>query len=123
MAWLDIFLVDSMYTVAVPHFKKSKPAENMKCLAHHGWAFLLYVLFFLQVEAMFQKRSRDHRQEDEDPQKRLRADVSDLFLSNDVSAQRAHRIMQGIDDCKVPGFRKLATAGDSGSRGATWPET
>ena len=88
----------------------------MKWVAH-GWAILLYVLFFIQVHATFQKRSRDQRQDDEDPEKRRKADVSDLFLSNDISAQRAHRLLKGINDCKVAGFKSLARSGASGKLG------
>ena len=53
----------------------------------HGLILLVYLLFFQQVDAMFQKRSRDPEQDkQEDPAKRLKSDIADLSHSNDISA-------------------------------------
>ena len=37
--------------------------------------------------------------------------MADLFLSNEVSAQRAHTTSRNVDQCGVPGFQKLARVG------------
>ncbi len=42
--------------------------------------------------AMFNKRGRPHQDEEEPPLRRLRSNIADLFLSNQVSAQRAQTL-------------------------------
>ena len=43
---------------------------------------------------MFHKRAKDHLQPNAPPAKRLRSNLADLFLSNNVSAQRTEEIFE-----------------------------
>ena len=67
---------------------------------------------------------------------RLRLNVADLFLQNDVSGTRAQTVMSDVHACGIEGFTQLAKAGGSGKhkhntrrdlrrallKGKHWPE-
>ena len=93
-------------------FKSLSLSTDLPSMKSNLWlALLVHGLFLQQVAAMFSKRGRDEKQEQEDAAKRLKADLADLFLSNEVSAQRAHTTFRNVDQCGVPGFQKLARTG------------
>ena len=51
-----------------------------------------------------------------DPAERLRANLVDIFLSNQVSGLRAQTVFADVHSNKVRGFKKLAKAGKHGSQ-------
>lgn len=51
-----------------------------------------------------------------DPAERLRANLVDLFLSNQMSGLRAQSVFSDVHANQVPGFKKLAKAGKHGCR-------
>ena len=51
-----------------------------------------------------------------DPAERLRVNLVDLFLSNQMSGLRAQTVFADVDANRVRGFKKLAQAGKHGSR-------
>ena len=55
---------------------------------------LSLVLFLTDFRNMFHKRAKDHLQPNVPPAKRLRHNLADLFLSNNVSAQRTEEIFE-----------------------------
>ena len=61
---------------------------------------------------MFSKRGRDVP---DDPNKRLRANISDLFLANHVSAERAQSLAQDAVDAGASQMADLARAGNAGA--------
>lgn len=85
---------------------------------------------------MYHKRSKGYQNEEVSPSKRLKANLQDLFLGNDVSATRARDIFEDCDVAGNRGFRKLAKAGKHGQnrnvrrdlistilRGSAWPSS
>ena len=63
---------------------------------------------------MFAKRSRGYAEEDVSPQKRLRENIIDLFLGNDISGPRANAIFRDADAAGAAGFRDLKKTGAGG---------
>ena len=84
---------------------------------------------------MFSKRAAPEGLDKMAPCKVLKAELADLFLSNDISAQRAQRIFASAEQRQLDEFRDLAKAGKHGSirgnisrdltttmvRGCGWP--
>jgi hypothetical protein len=60
---------------------------------------------------MFSKRPLPHDRLNEPPAQRLRTNMADLFLQNDVSGLRTHSLFQDAHDCDLPGFQRLANVG------------
>jgi hypothetical protein len=60
---------------------------------------------------MFTKRPLPHDKDSEPPSLRLRANIADLFLQNDISGTRAQSIFSDGHACGLEGFRKLAEVG------------
>ena len=60
---------------------------------------------------MLSKRARGYSEEDLAPEKRLRANLVDLFTANEVSAPRAASLMADAAAARVPGFSKLRRLG------------
>ena len=56
---------------------------------------------------MFSKRGRGYEETELSPSKRLRANLADLFLSNDISGSRALSLFQDADGAGAKGFKKL----------------
>ena len=63
---------------------------------------------------MFSKRPLPEDARTADPAERLRANLADLFLSNQVSGQRAQSVFADVHANKVSGFKRLAKAGKGG---------
>lgn len=68
---------------------------------------VLLHLFCLAL-AMFAKRGKPYDPEAISPSRRLRANLEDLFVHNDVSAERAAELFEDAHQARAPGFRKLA---------------
>ena len=60
--------------------------------------------------AMIGKRQKVHQDGDAGPELRLRSNITDLFLSNDISARRALTLFEDAVDAKALGCRKLSRA-------------
>ena len=76
----------------------------MRTLAH---AMVLLHLFCLAL-AMFANRGEPYDPESISPSRRLRANLEDLFVRNDVFAERAAELFEDAHQARAPGFRKLA---------------
>lgn len=85
---------------------------NMKWLAH--LEFICFVACFHNGLCMYQKRGKGYQNEEVSPSKRLRANLEDLFLGNDISALRARDIFQDAHDSGVAGVHRLSKAGKRG---------
>ncbi len=82
---------------------------------HLHWKLaVVFCNFCVAVEAMFSKRPLPDRDEDMPPCQRLRQNIADLFLSNDVSGARAQTVMSDVNACGVEGFDRLAKTGNNG---------
>ena len=107
----------------------------MRLLVH--WQLVLVLFLCLDaVEAMFSKRPLPDRDREMSAAQRLRLNVADLFLQNDVSATRTQTVMSDVNACGVEGFTQLAKAGGSGKhkgnirrdmmrsclKGSHWPD-
>ena len=68
---------------------------------------VLLHLFCLAL-GMFAKRGKPYDPEAISPSKRLRANLEDLFVHNDISAERAAELFEDAHKARAPGFRKLA---------------
>jgi hypothetical protein len=75
--------------------------------------FQLVLVIIHVATAMFTKRALPDRGSD-DPTVRMRNNLVDLFLSNDISSARAQSLFDDADQCKIGGFRKLAKIGNRG---------
>ena len=96
----------------------------------------MLLLFLDAVEAMFSKRPLPDRDREMSAAQRLRLNVADLFLQNDISATRTQTVMSDVQACGIEGFTRLAKAGGSGKhkhnirrdlrrvllKGKHWPE-
>ena len=65
---------------------------------------------------MFTRKALPDAGEGATAPKRLKANLQDLFLANDISATRAVDIFQDVADCKIHEFRGLAKAGGKNSK-------
>ena len=83
----------------------------MKWLPH--LPFLLVVGLFGHGLCMFQKRGREEGPDEGDPHKKLRNNVADLFLANEIAGARAGSVFQDAAACGLRGFRKLAEGAKS----------
>ena len=72
---------------------------------------LVWILILQACQAMFSKRAAPEGLDKMAPCKVLKAELADLFLSNDISAQRAQRIFASAEQRQLGGFRDLAKAG------------
>ena len=82
----------------------------------HMWSRLLVVLYlWWDAVAMFSKRQGPDR-DWSDKDKNFKANIDDLFLSNDISAQRAQSLYQDGTDTGHK-WEKFAKAGNSGKCG------
>lgn len=79
--------------------------KNTSLSASNLWTWTAWVCLFVLLEElktfcfvffckMFHKRAKDHLQSNVPPAKRLRSNLADLFLSNNVSAQRTEEIFE-----------------------------
>ena len=100
--------------VALPWLISQHTLGAMKCLGH--LRFLVLTQCLVSALSMFHKRSKGYSKEELSPSKRLRANLEDLFLSNEVSALRAREAFEDAEAAGLPGFSRLARAGASGSR-------
>ena len=73
--------------------------------------FLVFVSSLVEAWAMYKKRGKGYNPEELSPSKRLRENLADLFLSNDVCAERMQEVFQDSEAAGLPGFRRLASAG------------
>ena len=78
------------------HITFSKQPVNMDCLSVLVCSFGRAQEFLLcfSLCKMFYKTPKDHLQSNVPPAKRLRSNLADLFLSNNVSAQRTEEIFE-----------------------------
>ena len=76
------------------HFQQATCEHGLpECACLFFWkSSRLSALFFLCK--MFHERAKDHLQSNVPPAKRLRSNLADLFLSNNVSAQRTEEIFK-----------------------------
>lgn len=65
---------------------------------------------------MYKKRGIGYNPEELSPSKRLRENLKDLFLSNEVSGERMQEIFKDSETAGLPGFRRLASAGGGNSK-------
>ena len=105
-----------------------------KMLVHKWTRLLATLMLFGHALAMFSKRQGPDR-DISDKAKKFKANIDDLFLSNDISATRAQSVYQDGADCDLPGWKKAAKVGSHGSstkhinrdlirlltRGCLWP--
>lgn len=63
------------------------------------------------ASAMFHKRQLQDDLQSMPPEKKLRADMMDLFLNNNISANRAHQLCQHADMAGASGFKDLSKIG------------
>ena len=64
---------------------------------------------------MFHKKERAYNREEISPGKRLKANLEDLFLNNDISALRGREIFEDAESAGLPSFSRLARAGARGT--------
>lgn len=82
--------------------------------------FLLCLLFCFDTTGMFSKRTVGYDKLLISPSKRLRHNVIDMFLSNDMSALRAQSFFEDAAAAGASGgFNRLQRAGNSGAHGKT----
>ena len=83
----------------------------------HALFLRLFVFLSSLVEAwgMFRKRSKGYNPEEMEPRKRLRENLGDLDLANDVSGERMREVFKDAVAAGLPGFRRLA-----GKEGVDW---
>ena len=97
--------------------------------------YLVLSLLFWDAMCMWHKRQGPDRDID-DKAKKFKANIDDLFLSNQISGVRAHSIYQDGSDCNLEGWGQRARAGNRGlhegnihrdllnqmTKGARWPK-
>ena len=85
-------------------------------MRHSLLQFLVFVSSLVEAWAMYKKRGKGYNPEELSPSKRLRENLADLFLSNDVCAERMQEVFQDSEAAGLPGFRRFASAGGGNSR-------
>ena len=76
--------------------------------------YICFVSLLCHGTSMFSKRSLGYDPSQLSPSKRLKRNLEDLFLINDISGLRAQQLFQDAKDAGVSGVRKLAKAGNEG---------
>lgn len=71
----------------------------------------------MQGHGMFSKRPLPEDRLNLPKEKRLRSNMGDLYLSNEVSGQRTQTLMDDAHDAGVQGFRRLAATPSASSTG------
>ena len=71
----------------------------------------------MQAHGMFSKRPLPEDRLNLPKEKRLRSNIGDLYLSNDVSGQRTQTLMDDAHDADVQGFRRLVATPSASSTG------
>ena len=113
------------------------PPSYLSLVSMNFLCILTFYLFWDAV-AMLSKNSMGHDRSLIPREKRLRDNLEDLFLSNEVSAQRAQMLFQDADEFHPQSwdFKKLKKAGKQGEhksschrdllkqclKGTTWPQ-
>ena len=87
-------------------------APKMHLLWHSR--LLVFLCMLISCMGMFAKRAHRKHEEHEPPHKKLRVVVADAFLSNKIDAQTMREVFELEQQSGVPGFGKLAKAGNSG---------
>jgi hypothetical protein len=65
----------------------------------------LVLLLCIHADAMFSKKQRYYEEKVKDPERRFRSNVAELFLDNQVSADR---IMSVFEDAKLAGTKHIS---------------
>lgn len=94
----------------------SRSSEHLDINFPTQFMMRLWLCYYLigDALAMFSKRQGPNRDSD-DPAKRFKANIDDLFLSTDISALRAQSLYSDGAACDVPGFALRAKVGQRGS--------
>lgn len=87
----------------------------MRLKSHLPFACCFF-LFFQTAHGMFQKRAGPDYDECDTASKRLKSNLADLFLSNDISGSRAQSAFEDAADAGLRVFKKLAGSKHAKSR-------
>ena len=80
---------------------------HMRLLSHSPFACCIF-LFFQTAQGMFQKRAGPDYEECDTASKRLKSNLADLFLSNDISGSRAQSAFEDAAAAGLRVFSRLA---------------
>ena len=124
-----VFIFESDQAVSV-----ALVVRTMKFSLH--WRVLVFLCCFGNAAGMYGKRSKGYKDDELSPGKRFRANLEDLFLSNQMSGQRAQNVFADGAAAGNGNFEPLAKAGKRGQaaskchrdlmrkilKGTRWPE-